>query len=249
MFDFSDEQEERHLSAEQPVQEEASCEEADDHDLHRAEPGEWGKGWQRHTSSVRNQHFREHVLMPSLSPSNAAMLRSGSGPRAAEWLTALPTSPGTQMAPARFQVALRRRLRLPLPLLPRRCGAATGAHGCGLRADAQGDHLAACPRTGYLARRAGPIERAWTQIAREAGGRVVHKQLLRDTSVAGIAPSDRRQLDLVVYGLTRDGTALCCDATVVSPLRRDGSPHPGAAATNGVAMRHAERRKTARYPG
>ena len=101
--------------------------------------------------------------------------------------------------------------------------------------DAVGDHLASCPRTGLLARRAGPVERAWTRVAREAGGRVVHKQLLRDTNVAPLRPGDRRQLDTVIYGVTRNGVPLCCDATVVSPLDREGRPHRDAADVNGVA--------------
>ena len=211
------------------------------------EPGERSRGWQRQASSFSNLHFREHVLLPSLTPAGAAMLRSGSGPRAAEWLAVLPTAPGLRLLPTHCQVALRRRLRLPLLVQCRRCGG-TGTPGCGLVADARGDHLAACPRTGLLARRANPVERAWTQIAREGGGRVVHKQLLRDTSVPVASPRDRRQLDMVAYGVTRNGTALCCDATVVSPLRRDGQPVPGAAEEDGVALHSAERRKRERYP-
>ena len=36
----------------------------------------------------------------------------------------------------------------------------------------------------------------------------------------------RRRLDLVIYGAAPLGGALCCDATLVSLLRRDGEPHP-----------------------
>ena len=86
------------------------------------------------------------------------------------------------------------------------------------------------------------------RVAREAGARVVHKQLLRDTNAASLPPDDRRQLDLVAYGLTQNGAALCCDATVVSPLSRAGQPHGLAADHNGVALRTAETRKRRTYP-
>jgi len=188
-----------------------------------AEPGEWKHGWQFSACSQRNIHFREHVLLPSLAPAERAMLRSSSGPQAGAWLQALPTCAGTRFAPSSFQIALRRRLRIPLPLGPRTCGQAAG-HGCSGQLDPLGDHLAACPRTGHLPRRANPIERAWTRIAREAGARVAHKQLLRDTNVPISNQLDQRQLDLVIYGIDPQGLPLCCDATMVSALDRRGPP-------------------------
>ena len=211
------------------------------------EPAELAHGWQFAASSARHRHFRATQLMPALPASTRALVRSASGPRAAEWLTALPTGPGFRLTSSRCQVALRRRIRLPLPLLHRCCGG-DGTPGCQGILDSVGDHLAACPRTGFLARRAGPVERTWTRVAREAGGRVAHKQLLRDTNVGRVSPEDRRQLDLVVYGVTRNGTALCCDATVVSPLTRSGAPHGRAASHDGAALRVAERRKRRTYP-
>ncbi|CAK0891746.1 unnamed protein product, partial [Prorocentrum cordatum] len=75
-----------------------------------AEPGEWQHGWQFHACSARNTHYRDNVFMPSLTRANQAMLRSGSGPRAAYWLHALPTTEGREFKPARFLAALRRRL-------------------------------------------------------------------------------------------------------------------------------------------
>ena len=99
-----------------------------------------------------------------------------------------------------------------------------------------------------LARQAGPVERAWTRMAREAGGRVVHKQLLRETNIAPLRPRDGRQLDAVVYGITRSGVPVCCDATVVSPLRRDGAPRGQAAYVDGWVLRGAVRKKQRRYP-
>ena len=51
---------------------------------------------------------------------------------------------------------------------------------------------------------------------------------------------------MLVYGATPMGIALCCDATLVSPLARTG--RPCAADTDGAALRVAERRKQAAYP-
>ena len=59
---------------------------------------------------------------------------------------------------------------------------------------------------------------------------------------------DRRRLDLVVYGATPHGGALCCDATLVSPLTRTGHPQPCTVTIDGAALRVAERRKHAAYP-
>ena len=115
-------------------------------------------------------------------------------------------------------IALRRRLRLPLPVAPHRCG--THGHGCGAAVDACGDHHAACPRTGLLARRAKPLEHAWVRIAREAVG-----------PEGQVVP----QIDFVVYGAT-PLEALCCDVTLVAPLTREGRPQPSAASRDGAAI-------------
>ena len=130
-------------------------------------------------------------------------------------------------------------------------GGAEGRRGCGAEVDAYtGDHLA-CPRTGLLPRRGFVVERAWVQVAREAvgpEGRVVPQQWLSRTTAPQVHPDDRRRLDFVGYGTTSHGEALCCDATLVSPLTRAGRPVPGADARAGVALVAARRRKVARYP-
>ena len=136
-----------------------------------------------------------------------------------------------------MQLALRHRLRLPLPLCPNRCGPGPR---CGQRVDPLGDHALACPRTGLLARRAKTVERAWVGVAREAvgpDGQVVPQQWLAHTTAPGIRPDDRRRLDLVVYGAAPRGGALCCDATLPRAPKTDWSAH-----------RTAERRKHATYP-
>ena len=65
-------------------------------------------------------------------------------------------------------------------------------------------------------------------------------------------------MDLVVYGASERGEALCCDATLVSPLRRDGHLADrrvldglGEDLTDGgdgFILERARRRKEARYP-
>ena len=164
------------------------------------------------------------------------------------WLTAIPAEAATTLPPQAMLVALRRRLRLALPLCPSRCGPNPG---CGGTVDAFGDHALACPRTGLLARRAKVVERAWVRVAREAvgpEGQVVPQQWLAHTTAPGVQPQDRRRLDLVVYGATTRGGALCCDATLVSLLTRTGHPQPCAVQVDGAALQVAERRKQAAYP-
>ena len=89
------------------------------------------------------------------------------------------------------------------------------------------------------------LERAWVQVAREAvgpKGRVVPQWWLANTTAPGVAADDRRRLDLVIYGASPRGEALCCDATLVSPLQRDGSRLAGRR-SDGVALAAARRRK------
>ncbi|CAL1156747.1 unnamed protein product [Cladocopium goreaui] len=188
---------------------------------------------------------------PPMTPATRALVRSQSGPAAGAWLTAIPTEPATTLAPHLMAIALRRRLRLPLPLTTARCGQVPNTHGCGRLVDPLGDHLAACPRTGALARRGHLMEQAWIKICREAvgpEGRVVPQQWLNRTTAPGVPPEDRRRLDLVVHGATALGVALCCDVTVVSPLTSTGRPLPRAATHDGTALQLARARKHRRYP-
>ena len=81
------------------------------------------------------------------------------------------------------------------------------------RARCLGDH-AACTRSGLFARFPPLLEQAWVRVAREGlgpEGRVVHQQWLANTPAPGVGAQDRRRLDLVLYGATRLGEALCCD--------------------------------------
>ena len=83
------------------------------------------------------------------------------------------------------------------------------------------------------------------RIAREAvgpEGSVVPQQWLARTSARDVDPADRRRRDLVVYGATPLGEALCCDVTLLSPMTREGRPQPSAATRDGAAITVAERR-------
>ena len=77
---------------------------------------------------------------------------------------------------------------------------------------------------------------------------MVAQQWLCHTTAPGVRPRDRRRLDLVVYGASPRGEALCCDATVISPLRRNGTPHSRAAREDGASLARARRRKERTYP-
>ena len=192
--------------------------------------------------------YRERVLLPTLPPDHRALLRSQSGPHAGSWLAAIPGEAATTLSPEAMQVALRRRLRLPLPIASGRCGPSPG---CGGPVDLLGDHALACPRTGLLARRAKVVERAWIRVAREAVGaesHIVPQPWLAHTTAPRVETTDCRRLDLLIYGATPNWIALCCDATLISPLTRTGQPQPCSADVDGAALRVAERRKRATYP-
>ena len=166
------------------------------------------------------------------------------------WLVAIPADPATILAPDIMHLAFRRRIRLPLPLTRARCGGKERQAAVAL-VDNLGDHALACPRAGLLARRGFVLERAWIEVVREAigpEGKVVPQQWLANTTAPGVAADDRRRFDFVIYGAAARGEALCCDATLVSPVRRDGSPQAGAPERDGVAIATAQRRKLAHYP-
>ena len=92
------------------------------------------------------------------------------------------------------------------------------------------------------------MEVALRRVLREAGARVVPNMQLRDAGVRGA----RRQaaIEAAAFGLPlRRGVPLFVDITMVSPLRADGQPRPGATETDGLAAAEAEHRKRAHvYP-
>ena len=107
-----------------------------------------------------------------------------------------------------MQLVLRRRLRMPLPLChgrpPRRPRARLPANRPA-RPTCQGRRASVGPR------------RAREAVGAE--GQVVPQP-------PGVRTEDKRRLDVVIYGATPNGSALCCDAALVSPLTRTGQPQP-----------------------
>ena len=121
------------------------------HDVEDDAPG-IGRGWQKAASAALDlQSAAAHS--DNLDAASAAMLLSQSGPCSAQVFLMLPVCPELILEPSHFRVLLLRRLRLPLPFVPARCR-------CGREQDALGDHRSACPRSGVLRARGGPLERA-----------------------------------------------------------------------------------------
>ena len=58
---------------------------------------------------------------------------------------------------------------------------------------------------------------------------LIQQAWVRVVNRAWVAAGDRLRLDFVLYGATRLGDSLCCDVTLVPPVRRNGHPHPRAA--------------------
>jgi hypothetical protein len=87
----------------------------------------------------------------------------------------------------------------------------------------------ACNRNGLIKMRSHALEQVWAQVFREAGAQVVENSMLRDTGVAGIAPIDGRQLEIVAYGLPlHHGVPICGGATLVSSISSQGKSKHGS---------------------
>ena len=202
------------------------------------------RGWQCHTSSFLENTFLEQVVVANSDPSRQALLLSQASGPACAWLRAIPSEPAFTMAPLRLQVAIRRRLRWPLPLSGGPC-----CRGCGHNLDPLGDRAAACSRSGRLKLRSRPVEKMWARILREGGGRVRENVFLRDTALDNIDPNDGRRIEVVVSGLPiARGIPIAVDATLVSPLHADGTPHPHTVTRPGASFRRAEASKANTYP-
>ena len=82
------------------------------------------------------------------------------------------------------------------------------------------------------------------RICREAGARVMTNVLVRDLDLNLHDHVDARRLEIVADGLPLFGGAqLAIDTTLVSAVRQDDTPRPGATVRDGVALREARRRK------
>ena len=156
----------------------------------------------------------------------------------------MPTHDDTSIPSAQFRVLLLllllllllRRLRMPLQLAPRRCS-------CRGQLDELGDHRAACATSGVLSTRAVPLEHAVARVCREAGARVARHVRLADMNL-DVPVADERRIEVVANGLPLwHGSQLAVDATIVSPLTRQGEAHPHADVQPGRAVTNAARRK------
>ena len=85
-------------------------------------------------------------------------------------------------------------------------------------------------------------------MCREAGARVAENMFLRSMNLQGISARDGRQLEVVANGLPLWGGAqLAVDATLVSPVRRNGTPQPDTEGHDGAQLGEARRRKERKY--
>ena len=204
------------------------------------DPADLTRGWQRPASHTVDE-FCHRAIRRELDAAGLAMLDSLSGPHAASVFTTRPVSPELSLSSPCFRVLLLRRLRLPLPLTAARCR-------CRQPHDLFGDHLAACPRSGVLRARSGPLERAAARICREAGATVALNVRLRDLNV-DVARQDERRIEVIANGLALWGGAqLAVDTTLVSPLTSAGAPRRSAGRTAGAALALARKAKERTYP-
>jgi hypothetical protein len=208
------------------------------------EAGEWSHGWQYHASVAVEKRFVQRDLLSHLEQSQRTMLLSQSGPNAGRFLSALPTAPETTFGPGLMEVAIKRRLELPLPILTEIC---EGTH-CSKRIDSVGDHRANCMRTGRVQKRAKPMEIMWARVFREAGARVKPSKMLNEMNL-GVPANDLRRIDFIAYGLPAyTGLPIAGDSSMVSPVTGDGKPINGRAATHpGEAIHRREQVKYEKY--
>ena len=89
-------------------------------------------------------------------------------------------------------------------------------------------------------------ERAIARVCQEAGARVGRNVALAAMN-SDVPVHDARRIEVVCNGLPLwrrwHGAQLAVDATLVSPVTRDGRPHDGADNHPGWAVRNAARRK------
>ena len=200
------------------------------------------RGWQRSASRALDD-FGDRALRRELDPASAAMLDFQRGPYAARVLTARRTSPELSLASPLFRALFVRRLRMPLPL-------ALAACRCRRGLDALGDHVAACPRSGVLRSRGGPLEGAAARVCRKAGATVQQHVLLRDWTVEP-GRLDERRIEVIANGLplwNRAEVAVDTDTTLVAPLTSLGAPRRIRGRIAGAALQVAHRAKERAYP-
>ena len=197
--------------------------------------GEPLRGWQRAAAACLDASACTSLLS-DLDPASRPLMLSQAGPGGSRALTALPTAPEFRLPSSCFRVVLLRRLRLPVPIGPRRCR-------CGGALDALGDHRTACPTAGVLGARGAALERAAARVCREAGARVATNVFLRDMNV-DVPLADGRRIEVLANGLPLwQGAQAAVDTTLVSPVTRAGGAHPQADRVPGNALEQAAKRK------
>ena len=159
------------------------------------EPGEWYHGWQYHSSSASEHHFRESMVLRQSCAADQAHLRSHAGPSSSDVLSGAPTGPEFRVCPELFRTLVLERLRLPLEVVESQCE-------CGTVLDTLGRHRAACPRSGRLRTWAGPPERTMARMR------------LREMNVA-VSANDERSIEVLASGLPlQHGAQLAVDVTL-----------------------------------
>ena len=149
--------------------------EPDDH-----EPGGMRRGWQLEAASRVERQHREVEILPRLTDSEKASLRSQCGPGAASALSAVPSSNVFRISPQRcFAVSAS-------PFLQSLAPADVAVH------------LIPVSRAG---------ESAGARICREAGARVSTNVFVRDLDLPATNVHDARRLEIVAEGLPLFGRA------------------------------------------
>ena len=186
--------------------------------------------------------FVSGALWPRFPLASRALFRSQGGPLAGLPFSCVPTARHSRFDPTIFRVLLLRRFWLPIPPSHRNCR-------CGLPLDPRGHHRAACATAGVLGRRGFALQSAAARVCREAGANVSLNVRVQDMDLARPDALDNRRLEIVADGLPLFlGAQLAVDTTLVSVLRRDGSPRPRCANEDGAALAAARRRKEQTYP-
>ena len=87
------------------------------------------------------------------------------------------------------------------------------------------------------------VDSAAARVCRDAGARVSLNVRVQDLDLARPDVLDNRRLEIVADGLSLfHGAQLAIDTTVVSVLKRDGTPHQRCADVDGAALLAARRR-------
>ena len=178
------------------------------------------RGWQCYATSFAENFFLKRVVQFSCDKTRPAVLLSPSGTFGNAWLRAVLTETALTFQTFWFRVALRRRLRWPLPL-----SGGQRSRSCAAQLDDKGDHAAACHLATRLTTRAKPLGKTWARVLREAGARIIERVCLNSAALPGVFPTDKRHVEVVAsvipYG---HGVSVAVDATLVSAVHANEQP-------------------------